>query len=169
MAICGRSEDYVHLNPVRAKLLGAENRLLEYPWSSFGWYLAGPAHRPEWLRVDRLLGEHGILEDTSGAAGVGTKDGGAPRRGGRWSGMERNTAGFWCLGGPEFKVRLLERMEGKLGEHHAGELKRESTEAKGERILAEELRRLSWKEARLEQELKSDPVKLVSRIIHNFG
>jgi hypothetical protein len=65
MAICGRSEDYVHLNPVRAKLLGAENRLLEYPWSSFGWYLAGPAHRPEWLRVDRLLGEHGILEDTS--------------------------------------------------------------------------------------------------------
>jgi hypothetical protein len=31
MAICGRSEDYVHLNPVRAKLLGAENRLLEYP------------------------------------------------------------------------------------------------------------------------------------------
>jgi REP element-mobilizing transposase RayT len=57
--------DYVHLNPVRAKLLGAENRLLEYPWSSFGWYLAAKAHRPEWLRVDRLLGEHGILEDTT--------------------------------------------------------------------------------------------------------
>jgi hypothetical protein len=86
--------------------------------------------------------------------------------GAEWKGIRR---GFWCLGGPEFKVRLLERMEGKLGEHHAGELKRESTEAKGERILAEELRRLSWKEARLEQELKSDPVKLVSRIIHNFG
>jgi putative transposase len=51
--------DYVHLNPVRAKLLGADNRLLEYPWSSFGWYLAAKAHRPEWLRVDRLLGEHG--------------------------------------------------------------------------------------------------------------
>ena len=45
-------------------------------------------------------------------------------------------------------------------EHHAGELKRESAEAKGERILAEELRRLVWKEARLEQGLKSDPVKL---------
>ena len=28
--------EYVHLNPVRAKLLGAENRLLEYTWSSFG-------------------------------------------------------------------------------------------------------------------------------------
>src|SRR6266404_5311142 len=57
--------DYVHLNPVRAKLLGLENRLLEYPWSSFGYYLAAKRHRPSWLRVDRLLGEHGITEDTS--------------------------------------------------------------------------------------------------------
>src|SRR3974390_400463 len=32
--------DYVHLNPVRAKLLGPEQRLLEYPWSSYGLYLA---------------------------------------------------------------------------------------------------------------------------------
>ena len=28
--------DYVPLNPVRARLLQAEQRLLEYPWSSFG-------------------------------------------------------------------------------------------------------------------------------------
>ena len=28
--------DYVHLNPVRAKLLGPEDRLLSYPWSSLG-------------------------------------------------------------------------------------------------------------------------------------
>ena len=32
--------DYVHLNPVRAGLLKAEERLLSYPWSSFGYYLA---------------------------------------------------------------------------------------------------------------------------------
>ncbi len=61
--------DYVHLNPVRAKLLGPEQRLLEYPWSSFGLYLAGWAHRPQWLRVDRLLGEHGIEEDTAAGRG----------------------------------------------------------------------------------------------------
>ena len=29
--------DYVHLNPVRAKLLKPDQRLLEYPWSSFGF------------------------------------------------------------------------------------------------------------------------------------
>ena len=58
--------DYVHLNPVRAHLLRSEERLLSYPWSSLGWYLAAPGHRPGWLRVDRLLGEHGIGRDTAG-------------------------------------------------------------------------------------------------------
>ena len=56
--------DYVHLNPVRAKLLKAEERLLTYPWSSLGYYLAAPEHRPQWMRVDRLLGEHGLQQDS---------------------------------------------------------------------------------------------------------
>ena len=33
--------DYVHLNPVRAGMLKDGERLLSYPWSSFGAYLAG--------------------------------------------------------------------------------------------------------------------------------
>ena len=54
-------------NPVRAKVLKPQERLLGYPWSSFGLYLAAPPHRPAWLRVDRLLGEHGIQrDDTAG-------------------------------------------------------------------------------------------------------
>ena len=57
--------DYVHLNPVRARLLGADERSLSYLWSSFAWYLAAPAHRLDWIRVDRLLGEHGIAADTA--------------------------------------------------------------------------------------------------------
>jgi len=56
--------DYVHLNPARANLLKSEDRLLAYPWSSFGYYLSAPKHRPQWVRVDRLLGEHGIGQDT---------------------------------------------------------------------------------------------------------
>lgn len=59
--------DYVHLNPARAGLVGVEDRLLAYPWSSFPWYLAAPEHRPGWLRVDRLLGEHGIHKDLPAA------------------------------------------------------------------------------------------------------
>ena len=57
--------DYVHLNPVRAAVLKSEERLLSYPWSSFGYYLAAPRHRPGWMRVDRLLGEHGLQEDSA--------------------------------------------------------------------------------------------------------
>src|SRR5436189_2516533 len=57
--------DYVHLNPVRAKLLPANKALREYRWSSYGWFLQSPRKRPAWLRVDRLLGEHGIPRDST--------------------------------------------------------------------------------------------------------
>jgi hypothetical protein len=66
----------------------------------------------------------------------------------------------WCLGPASFKSKLLARMEGKLGEHHAGELKRESAEFKAERIIQEELKRLRWNAGELGRRLKSDPAKL---------
>ena len=66
----------------------------------------------------------------------------------------------WCLGGKEFKKQMLGKMEGKLGEHHSGELLRETAEAKADRIVGEELRRLGWKEADLANRPKSDPAKL---------
>jgi putative transposase len=56
--------DYVHLNPARAGLLRAQERLLAYPWSSFGYYLSAPEHRPKWIRVDRILGEHVTKKDS---------------------------------------------------------------------------------------------------------
>jgi putative transposase len=48
--------DYVHLNPVRAKLLPLEQKLEEYEWSSYGEYLKPEGKRKKFLRVDRLLG-----------------------------------------------------------------------------------------------------------------
>jgi putative transposase len=57
--------DYVHLNPVKAKLLQPKERLLGYPWSSFSYYLAAKEHRPEWIRTDRLLAEQGIEQDSA--------------------------------------------------------------------------------------------------------
>jgi hypothetical protein len=62
--------DYVHLNPVGARMLKDDERLLAYPWSSFGAYVAAPEHRPAWIRVDRLVGEHRIQEDTASAAAL---------------------------------------------------------------------------------------------------
>ena len=66
----------------------------------------------------------------------------------------------WCLGGEVFRWEMLLRMEGKLGDHHAGELHRASAEAKAERIIAEELQRQGLQEADLLARRKSDAVKL---------
>src|SRR5438876_6179162 len=57
--------DYVHLNPARAKLLGVGESLKGFAWSSYPDYLKAPAKRPGWLRVNRLLGEHGIPKDSA--------------------------------------------------------------------------------------------------------
>ncbi len=54
--------DYVHLNPARARIVDPAEGLESYPWSSYPAYLQR-AERPAWLRVDRLLGEHGIPRD----------------------------------------------------------------------------------------------------------
>src|SRR5207244_695112 len=134
--------DYVHLNPVRAKLLTSQERLLEYPWSSFGYYLAAPEHRPAWLRVDRLLGEHGIQKDSAASRTQfeqrmeqrrrETGDEDAPE----WKPLKRG----WFLGSEEFKAGLLEKMEPRLGQHHSGRLRHETAVAKAERIIAQELK-----------------------------
>jgi len=152
--------DYVHLNPVRAGLLKPEDRLLAFPWSSFGLYLAAREHRPAWLRVDRLLGEHGIQQDTPLARQEFEMRMEARRL---EEADEESLAPFrrgWCLGSPEFKARMLERMEGKLGEHHSGAMRLETAEAKADRIVREELVRLGWDAGQMHLQRKNDPRKL---------
>jgi hypothetical protein len=56
--------DYVHLNPVRARLLGPEHPSRGCGWSSYGEYLRPPGQRSQWMRVDRLLGEMKIPKDS---------------------------------------------------------------------------------------------------------
>ena len=51
-------------------------------------------------------------------------------------------------------------MDGRLGEHHAGDLRRENGETRAERIIAEELKRLGWTEADLLRQRKNAPGKL---------
>jgi len=152
--------DYVHLNPARANLLRSDDRLLGYPWSSLHWYLAAREHRPSWIRTERLLGAHGISEDSA----VGRKEFEARMERRRRS--EAEDAEWeplklgWCIGSEEFKREMLEKMEERLGEHHSGELRRESAEAKAERIISEELVRLGWSQGELSLRRKGDPAKL---------
>src|ERR1700722_778073 len=56
--------DYAHLNPVRAKLIRPGEKLAAFRRSSYRANLLAPRRRPAWLRVDRLLGEHGVPRDS---------------------------------------------------------------------------------------------------------
>src|SRR5947208_10643283 len=138
--------DYVHLNPVRAHLLSAKDRLLGYPWSSFPLYLSAPEHRPQWLRADRLLGEHGIQGDTP--AGRQEYERQMERR--RLEEVDEDKLEefrhAWFLGSETFRKECLEQMEGKVGENHPGEIRRQTAESKAERLIREELARLQWSE-----------------------
>jgi len=66
----------------------------------------------------------------------------------------------WCLGSQEFKKQKLEEIEGKVGEHHFGELRLETAQAKAERIIAEEVKRLGWQETGFAARRKHDPGKV---------
>jgi hypothetical protein len=66
----------------------------------------------------------------------------------------------WYLGDEEFRRELLAQMEGKMGRHHGGAERRESAEAKAEKILKEELKRLGWDPQELKSRRKGDPGKV---------
>ena len=110
--------------------------------------------------MDRLLGEHGIQQDTAGGRQEFERDMEARRLEEMDEATLRVIRRGWCLGSREFRQEMLERIEGQLGPNHAGELHRETVEARAERILAEELRRLGWQNADLAGRPKSDPAKL---------
>jgi REP element-mobilizing transposase RayT len=56
-----RAVDYIHLNPVRAGIVCAD-QVADFRWSSLARFVKGP--RPEWLSAKRWLQELG-LEDTA--------------------------------------------------------------------------------------------------------
>jgi putative transposase len=155
--------DYVHLNPVRAKLLGASQTLREYRWSSYPGYLS--RKRDKWLRVDRLLGEVGIPRDSATGrrefekrmqerASQESPDDYKPLRRG------------WCLGDESFRKELLGQMAERVGANHYGAERQESGEEKAERMVAEELRKRGWTEANLKSRRKGDSekVKIAARL-----
>ena len=152
--------DYVHLNPVRAGLLRAEERLVAYPWSSLVWYAAAPEHRPVWMRVDRLLGEHGIGGDSAAARQQFEQRMELRRAAEEDEPVLARIRRGWCFGSEGFRRQMLERMTGQLGDHHAGDLRRQNAETRAERIMAEELERLGWTEADLLSQRKNAPGKL---------
>ncbi len=151
--------EYVHLNPVRAKLLRAEDPLRRYRWSSFPEYLKPRSQRPPWLRVDRVLGESGIPRESPAGRRAFERLMEERRQQAEEKSFNQIRRG-WCFGDEEFREELLEKVSTQAGPHHYGEELRESAAAKAERVLAEELRRRGWQEGELAGRRKGDPAKV---------
>jgi len=153
--------DYVHLNPVRAKLLKPEQRLAEYRWSSWPEYLKRPGKRWPWLRVDRVLGEWQVAADT--ATGRRQLERTMEERKGEemrqeaseWKKLRRG----WCWGPKGFREELLELIGEKRAQQHYGEELKESDEQKARRLLAEMLGKAGWPAGELSHRRKADPQK----------
>lgn len=147
--------DYVHLNPARANLLKQGMALREYPWSTWPEYLKNPRKRPGWLRVDRLLGEYHIPADST--AGRRRLEEALEQQRGV---MEENAFKMirrgWFLGDNALKQELLAQISERAGKSHYGPELRESAEAKAERIVAEELKRLGLSDDELSRRRKGD-------------
>jgi putative transposase len=152
--------DYVHLNPVRAKLVQPEQKLARFRWSSYPAYLLPSRKRLPWLRVDRLLGEHGIPKDSA----AGRKELARRmehRRGDdqpeQWKQVRRG----WCLGDKVFRKELLGQMREQRGPNHYGEERFASDEEKALRIVETELKQRGWKEQELQVWRKGEKKKVV--------
>jgi len=157
--------EYVHLNPVRAKLLHQEHKLSAYRWSSYPAYLKKPRRRPAWLRVDRVFGEAGIPKESA----AGRKEFEQRMEIRRWEDQPpdwKQVRRGWCLGNDAFRKELLAQMSEKAGASHYGEELRESAKEKAQRIVSEELKRLGWSDADLVQHRKGDArkVKIARRL-----
>jgi putative transposase len=141
--------DYVHLNPSRANLIGPRTPLTRFQWSSWPEYLKAPSKRPFWLRVDRLMGEHGIPKDSvAGRRELERRV--EARRAGEDEEEYRNLRRGWCLGDADFRKELLDQMAGELGAQHYGEERRETAAERAEHIVRSELRKAGWKEINIQ-------------------
>ena len=151
--------DYVHLNPVRAKLLRVDQPLRDYGWSSWPAYLQPPEKRPGWLRVDRLLGEHAIPQDS--VAGREELENHLEQRRAQADGEEfKHIRRGWCLGGETFRQELLDQARARAGENRHAQTRRESAEEKARRIMQAELDKLGWREEDLARRAKGDAGKI---------
>ncbi len=151
--------DYVHLNPARAKLLTPEQPLSDYRWSSWPEYLKSPGQRPAWLRVDRLLGEYRIAQDSAAgrrhlAAQV------EQRRAVEADADYRPLRRGWCLGNEAFRKELLGQMAERVGPEHYGEERHASVAEQADQIIAAGLKRARWTETDLGRQRKGHPVKV---------
>ena len=116
--------DYIHLNPVRARLLKtALVRLEDFSWSSYPAYI-GKMKKPIWLETRRVLESCGMTRPGYRQYMQGRVQevlGGSKTVAGEWKALRRG----WCLGGDAFREEMLARIGARVAprkrESYSGE------------------------------------------------
>ena len=147
--------DYVHLNPARAGLVKVDENLESYQWSSYPAYLRSTL-RPEWLRVDRWLGEHGVDDSAQGRREL--------RRIMEQVRLEPGdpllVRRSWKIGAEDFRDWLADKLarRGRRGERASERC--ETDAALAERLVLEALVNVGWREVDLAVQPKSHKDKI---------
>jgi REP element-mobilizing transposase RayT len=164
--------DYIHLNPVRARMISLQERLFDYRWSSYRFY-AAKAGRPAWFEPQRVLGAVGLEDTVFGRRHYAERmrqramDELADRNA---LDNERLRRG-WCLGGSSFRERVLGLIE-KTGEKLSkarevdASIRRSHGEDEAARLLRRGMEHFGLKEAELKAIKRNDARKLaIARLI----
>jgi hypothetical protein len=146
--------DYIHLNPVRAGMIGLEQRLFDYRWSSYRHYVSGK-DRPAWFEPERMLGELGLGDDAAGhrAYGERMRERAVEELAGNNEAAEREQLRRgWCLGDASFRERMLhlldlaaERLPGERRSRRDASVQRDRGEEGARQLLAEGCVAWAWR------------------------
>jgi len=148
----------VHLNPVRAGMLPAEERLESYRWSSYPAYLSA-RQRPAWLRVDRLLGEHALEDDSAANRRAFSRHIEQLRLDAQGPATETLRTG-WKLGAEDFAEWLSQKLNRPGAKGERARERTETDEALAQRMVREALCRAGWSEDDLRGAAKGHWVKV---------
>ncbi len=164
--------NYIHLNPVRAGLVQANQPVQSYFWSSFPLYLAPERKRMKWLCVNKVLGELGGYQDNP-EGGLAYelyieelamryyKKDELENFNEEWKALRRG----WYLGSGNFRDRLTKLLAkviaGKQKGTYFGDERRAHDEVQAEGLLQEGLKALELGKLDLETGSKGMPEKQV--------
>ena len=171
--------DYLHLNPVRAGIVGGRSSksLLDYRWSSLtGAYLCSPRKRPKWADVETVFPLFGLKDSAAGRRRflerleLTVQEESARRCGARTpegQSLQSTLRRGWYFGSQAFRARLpalLAKTDADVrpnqGQHcEAAVLMRDAAAQKAERLFIRELRAADLTEKGLRERPRSEALK----------
>lgn len=113
--------NYIHLNPVRARLVKPQEEGLEsFSWSSYPQYLVSPRKRDAFLRTERVLGELGVEDTVKGrrmyreSMDEFCTELLSRRERKAWDTEWKSIRRGWCLGSEDFRQKMEDLVDGAL-------------------------------------------------------